>query len=133
MILRYKMYLAFSILILASLLFVLIMPNKVVELVVPDNSQEDVIQEKIEYPVDPNFYNEHPKGDQFSVGITGEEMEENTLEENALIWGVNPEEFVNEFNFRFKTNAELGDRLGDVLPNYKSSNRDVKIILEGLG
>jgi hypothetical protein len=90
------------------------------------------ITPKINYEPEPNFYNEHPKGNQFSVGITGEEMNLLSLEENALIWGVNPEEFVSEFNSKFNTNANLESKLGDVLPNYKNSNRDVKILLDNL-
>jgi hypothetical protein len=87
---------------------------------------------QIKYQEDPNFDKLHPKGDQFSVGITGEEMNILTLEENALIWGVDIDDFVNAFNSKFNTNAKSSDKLGNVLPEYKNSNRDVKIILDGL-
>lgn len=95
------------------------------------NANQEHISE-VNFQENPNFYQEHPKGDQFSIGITGEEMNLLTLEENALIWRVDIDEFVNEFNNKFKTNAQASDKLGDVLPDYKNSNRDVKIILDNL-
>lgn len=87
---------------------------------------------KINYQSDPNFAQLHPKGNQFSVEITGEEMNLLTLEENALIWEVDIDEFVNAFNLKFNTNAKSSDKLGNVLPDYKNSNRDVKILLDSL-
>jgi len=132
---KYLVPIIIAIIILIGVFFILNNKDVVKEdsNLIPSNEEEQKeIVPKINYQEDPNFNQMHPKGNQFSTGITGEEMNLLTLEENALIWEINPNEFVNEFNSQFKTNAKASDKLGNVLPEYSNSNRDVKILLDKL-
>jgi len=80
------------------------------------------------------FRDAHPKDVQFTVQITGEELQKMTIRDAAELWNIDQKDFLVKINERFNTNANLDTVIEEVFSSSHSSKnpREVKLIAESL-